>query len=80
MEADVYIVKSDAASVCEFEVDVLEKIWAENGSDCGPGCIVENGAYTKVITCSLQPDDSGFKWNCHVALRQNSQHAPPNTL
>ncbi len=53
MEADVYIVKSDAASVCEFEVDVLEKIWAENGSDCGPGYIVENEAHTKALTYLL---------------------------
>jgi len=46
-------VKADAAIVCEFELDVLEKIWAENGSDCGPAYIVENEAHTKVLTCLL---------------------------
>lgn len=53
IEADVYIVQSDAASVCEFEVDALEKIWADNGSDCGPGYIVENEAHTNFLTCLL---------------------------
>ncbi len=53
MDADVYIVKSDAASVCEFEVDALEKIWTDNGSDCGPGYIVENEAHTNILTSLL---------------------------